>query len=246
MIKPGDHLIIIGRTGSGKTIAGVNAVIEFRKANPSVGITVINHKNSKDWNKLIPPLKKGKVPLYKPERIVNWVVRRGQDYDLEEYLDAVYDKGKPHLIVYDEGTEIPRHWESAKSLWTQGREMKISVFTFTQRPVDVSKYSITQAAYIRVFNVIGRDDLKALDDYMAVPLQAHISPSLYKQGIVIKGKQLEDYHSVLYDVKAGTIEELPPEENLKPQPITQPKPKVPYKKVAFGFLSLAILGRMLT
>lgn len=247
-MKPGEHMTIVGRTGSGKSFKALEVVKQFHTDYPEIGIVIINpKKKATDWDKYIPPFKGDKIPKWKKGAFINWKVKPWQEYELDLFLWSIYDKGLPCLIVFDEGQEIKSHkFPSADSLWRQGRELKIGILTCTQRPVDLSRYAISQASYLEVFNIIGEDDLKALDSYMEIPLRSFISPSKIKaNGEVIEGKKLKEFHSLFYSVKKGSAEILPPIEQTDVEPFVQPKPPLPWKPMLLGSGFFILLMRML-
>jgi len=250
-MKAGDMVLIVGRTGSGKSVEAIERVKEFRARNPSTGIVIINPKPVKtEWDELIEPFPrntdKDGVPVWKAGALINWKVRPWQDSELNEFLWSIYVAGKPALIVFDEGQDIKSNkFASAAALWRQGREMKISVITCTQRPVDMSRYAISQAKEISVYNIIGEDDLKALDSYMEIPLMHYISPSKTRNGVLIEGKRLKEFHRLIYNVRTGKAKISEPIERSLNTPFTPFKPKFPYKGAALGVGIVIILKVLL-
>lgn len=246
-MKLGDMVLIVGKTGSGKSVEAMERVKSFHAANPTVGIVIINPKPvATDWDEIITPFpknpKKADVPTWKAGKLINWKVRPWQDYELNEFLWSIYTTGKPCLVVFDEGQDIKSNkFASAAALWRQGREMKISILTCTQRPVDMSRYAISQAKEISIYNIIGEDDLKALDSYMEVPLLHYIAPSKVKNGVLIEGKRLDEYHHLLYDVRTGKAKIEPPIERTENKRLTPPKKDFPVKPLAIGLSALLLL-----
>jgi len=237
-MKAGDMVLIVGRTGSGKSVEAMERVKQFHAANPTVGIVIINPKPVKtDWDDLIKPFprnpKNYDVPKWSAGKLINWKVRPWQDFELNAFLWDIYTSGLPCLVVFDEGQEITSNkFPAADALWRQGREMKISVLTCTQRPVAVSRYAISQARHISIYNIIGEDDLKVLDSYMEVPLLNFISPSKMKSGELVEGKRLKEYHHLVYDVKTGKAEVMPPIERTQNALLIPPKKPLPVKQLA--------------
>jgi DNA helicase HerA-like ATPase len=225
-LKAGEHLLIVGKTGSGKSLYAKEVVKTFQREKPDIGIVIINPKPVPTfWDDLIKPTKN--PPKWKAGKYINWKVSPWEDDDLNDFLWSIYTTGKPCLLVFDEGQNIKSHlFPSATALWRQGREMKISVITCTQRPIDISRYSISQARYIQVFNIIGEDDLKALDSYMEIPLRAYICPSRVVKGQVENGKKLDEFNSLYYDVKTGDVELIPPVKITKDERFKPSKPNI--------------------
>ena len=242
MIGLGEHGLIVGRTGSGKTKYVLQLVSAFHKKFPKAAIVIINHKNSKDWNALIKPIKRGIVPKFKKGMLLNWAVLPWQDSELNDFLWEVYLKASPTLVVFDEGQNIKdSKFPAAAVLWQQGREMEIGVLTCCQRPVNVSLYAITQATFFTIFNLIGEDDLKKLDGYMEIPLSRYIRPAkVNKDGTETKPVKLKPYHSLLYSVPDGDGVILPPVD-LSVKPLEETKPPFPAAKVAGIGLLISVL-----
>lgn len=164
-MKMGERLLIIGKTGSGKTVRAIHALLDLHRENPTAGILVINHKDEQDICKVIKPNKR--IPkAFKSGDIVHIRPLLGDkeaDEKLNKLLEDVYNVG--NTIVYiDEGLMIPASNRQMMALQTQGRSKKISIILLSQRPKFISLFAITQATEIDVFNVQGRDDIKTLEN----------------------------------------------------------------------------------
>lgn len=244
-MKLGDMVLIVGKTGSGKSVEALERVKQFHARNPHTGIVIINPKPvANQWDKLIAPEVRD-VPVWKAGRFINWKVRPWQDKELNEFLWSIYTEGEPCLLVFDEGQDIKSHkFPSATAIWRQGREMEISILTCTQRPVDMSRYAISQSKVMSIYNIIGEDDLKALDSYMEVPLLAYIAPSKINRGVITEGKRLKKYNHLLYDVETGKASIELPVEITETNAITIPKKSLPIKTI--GMVIAGLIGmRML-
>lgn len=244
-MKLGDMILIVGKTGSGKSVEALERVKQFHARNPHTGIVIINPKPVHNaWDNLIAPETRD-IPVWKAGRFINWKVRPWQDKELNTFLWSIYNEGEPCLVVFDEGQDIKSHkFPSATALWRQGREMQISLLTCTQRPVDMSRYAISQAKQMSIYNIIGEDDLKALDSYMEVPLLSFIAPSKLVRGQVNEGKRLKKYNHLLYDVEAGKATIEPPIEITETKAITLPKKSLPIKTIGMviaGLIGIRIL-----
>jgi hypothetical protein len=246
-MKAGDMVLIVGRTGSGKSVEAIERVKEFRARNPSTGVVIINPKPVKtEWDDLIEAFpsnpKKESIPVWKAGALINWKVRPWQDAELNDFLWSIYVAGKPALIVFDEGQDIKSNkFASAAALWRQGREMKISIITCTQRPVDMSRYAISQAKEISVYNIIGEDDLKALDSYMEIPLMHYISPSKTRNGVLVEGKRLGDFQHLIYNVRTGKAKIAAPVERTPNTMLKVAKKSLPIKHIVTGAAALILL-----
>jgi hypothetical protein len=234
------HYTIVGRTGSGKSVAAAQHLVDWHTANPNGCIVVINPKASKMWDGFINPTTKPKV---QKGALINYHVLPHQKYEVNEVLWDVYEKaaklGKT-LVILDEGQNYTdTAYPAAAALWTQGREKGIEVVTCCQRPSRISISAITQVSYLRIYNVIGSDDLKKLDEYMESPITQYITAGKMKNGEVVHGSKLKPYESAVYDVASGELVIRPPVQMVEPFKLLPPKPKF---KPIYALSALMALG----
>jgi hypothetical protein len=234
------HYTIIGRTGSGKSIAAARHLEEWYKANPTGSVVIINPKASALWGLYIKPVNPGKPIKFRAGDLINFPALPHQKVSVNLLLWDVYAKaieGTKTLVILDEGQNYTdTAYPSAAALWTQGREKGIEVVTCCQRPSRISISAITQANFLRIYNVIGVDDLKTLDGYMDTPITQYISPGKMKNGELIDGKKLPLYHSALYDVAKGSLAIEPPLPLKRPVPLVPPKPRFRVRYALAGAL----------
>ena len=230
----GDHYYIVGRTGSGKSIKALHVLRELVHKNPDAGVLIINHKNEKEINNVLPPYKDllGRITIpskLKNDTRINIIPIAGeQDYEVTNLLREVYFK--ENFIVYiDEGYMInPRNpWLNA--LFTQGRSKNISVILLSQRPKLVSLFAVTQSNKIFIYNVIGNDDIKTLSNVV--------------RGDVLTTQltDLPDFNYVEFDAKTGKTEIKQPEKypiSFKIPLIKRPMPILPI----VGIVGLVLVG----
>jgi len=211
-------LLVVGRTGSGKSVYAQSRVYEWHKAHPKNQIIIINHKNDDGWNTMIPPTDNPHLS----DQFINWVLSAEQDDDLEWLMWELFEKLKANptetLLVFDEGQALNPHSKANKTLWTQGRSLKLTIVTLTQRPAHISLFAITQSSEIVLFNIIGRDDLKKLNDLMDVELSNFIRPETRNE----PAKRLAPFNYVLYDVPDGEAIINHPVPRVHLQPLIEP------------------------
>jgi len=158
--QEGQHVTILGKTGSGKTFLGfqlLNAVIS--KELPGV-VLVMKPKDATvdTWQRR---MKLRRIPHWPPPRIRNRVDKpRGYvlwpklgDFDRdddvlraefnrcfrESYTQAARRNGEPRAIFVDEVVGVSKELRletSLKRLWMRGRSLGIGLWAATQRPFD--------------------------------------------------------------------------------------------------------------
>lgn len=154
---PGEHMAVIGDTGTGKTYLLAKAILPLRRY-----VVVFKVKADKDddakWQgyKRIRSAKGITDPrhdryLLDPE----YKAQAKEGYDL---LERVWRMGG-WTIVIDEGwmTEKLGLQPYIERLLTQGRSQDISVVFGQQRPVTTSRFVISQCTHLFTFRVEGRD-----------------------------------------------------------------------------------------
>lgn len=157
--KIGDHVAVIGDTGSGKSYFLANGLLRMREY-VVVFLTKSDKRDTALW----------KSAGYK-------FVRRAKDIDDARYsrfvvqpryheqaregwllAEKVYRQGH-WTIVWDEYFLAERIGlgEQIEKLLTQGRSNAITVVVGMQRPVAISRFAISQATHVFTFVVEGRD-----------------------------------------------------------------------------------------
>lgn len=158
--EDGQHVTILGKTGSGKTYLG------FQLLNASIGkerpgvVLVMKPRDAtvERWQKV---MKLRRIPHWPPPRIRNRVDKpRGYvlwpklgDFDRdditlrtefdrcfrESYTQAARRNGEPRALFVDEVVGVSKELrleESLKRLWMRGRSLGIGLWAATQRPFD--------------------------------------------------------------------------------------------------------------
>ena len=146
-----DRTVIIGPTGSGKTIwaAWLLSQQRFDKRH----WVALDFKGEELWDKVgdppMRPLRLGAMPgrrgLYRME------VNPGDEDVLEEWLWKVWRKGNIGLFA-DEASLIPQK-RAFKAILRQGRTKRIPVIACTQRPVDCDREIFSESQYRVLFGI---------------------------------------------------------------------------------------------
>lgn len=163
--KIGDHVTVIGDTGSGKTYLMANALLRMRE----FVVVFVTKKDERD------------TALWR--RAGYHFIRRAKDIDNSRFsrfvlqpaysqqaregwrlFERVYHQGR-WTIVVDEFLLAERIGlkEQIERLLTQGRSDQITVVVGQQRPVMTSRFAISQSTHVISFRIDG-DDAKNLGE----------------------------------------------------------------------------------
>lgn len=173
-----DRTVVIGMTGTGKTIFGAWLLSKQRfDERPWVAL---DFKDEELWDRVgdppMRPLSLNQLP--KKKGLYRLDVRPGQDEALEAWLWRVWEKGNIGLFC-DEVSLIPSR-EAFKACLRQGRSKRIPIISCTQRPVDCDREVFSEANYVSVFRVKDARDYKIIQQFtgnaqIERPLQRHWS-----------------------------------------------------------------------
>lgn len=172
--KQGEHVIIIGDTGSGKTFL-TSKILPLRKS-----VIVLRTKPDdikfEGFRKVDLTRKLGGFFDDSGKKIYRFLL--DPDYDLQQReLSLAFEKAWTEggwTIAIDEtyyATQILKLEKQINKLLTQGRSKHITVICGMQRPVFISRFAMSQATHAFIFRCEGRD-LKSLADAL--------SPSIIK------------------------------------------------------------------
>lgn len=146
-----DRSVVIGPTGSGKTIMG--AWLLSRQRFDKRPWVCLDFKDEVLWDQVgdppMRPLKVGSMPgkrgLYRMH------VDPGQEDDLEDWLWEVWRKGNIGIFV-DEVSLVPQK-RAFKAILRQGRSKLIPVISCTQRPVDCDREVFTESQFRVLYGI---------------------------------------------------------------------------------------------
>jgi len=159
----GTREVIVGMTGSGKTLFGMYRVSSYpfhRKP-----LYIFDMKG----DKLIDEIGAEEISISAkpPKKPGLYVVRPlpGEEALVSAYLMQCWAQEKCGLY-FDEGGMIPARDRWFRALLTQGRSKEIDMFILSQRPVNLDRYVFTEASYFAIFKLATKDDRKTVESYL--------------------------------------------------------------------------------
>lgn len=197
--KGNQRSLVVGRTGSGKTVFGLYMlsqmdfdlkpwiIIDFK------GDEHIGQINASPitWHTEVGGLLPG---LYILRLDIS------QQTELETFLENVYRTGNTGLFV-DEGYMIGegyRHSKAFRAILTQGRSKNIGVILNSQRPVWLDMFTKSEANKIVMFHLNADKDRKTMAEFMPDDLG------------IDAYQRLDNFHSIYYDIDANVATTLGP------------------------------------
>lgn len=160
---PGDRTFVCGKTGSGKTRFGVwlFAQNDFN-ARPHI---IIDFKRD-DLIKRISRAKRIGFSDGVPKHPGLYVLQcMPEDGRLEKFLWDVWKQTNIGLYI-DEAFSVPRMSRAYKTILTQGRSLRVSCLSLTQRPVFCAPFVVSEADYIAIFRLMKLDDYKTVQEFV--------------------------------------------------------------------------------
>lgn len=191
------HLLEIGRNGSGKTTAGLwhlsNAPWDRKPA------LIVDSKGDADIEKIgrmhgVKILKKFDEPLNKTG--LHIIRPHPAQIDLlDDLLWRVHQRNNV-IVFIDEGHSLSKS-AALDALLTQGRSKHIPCTVCTQRPSWISRFCFSEASFFQVFSLTDRRDRLIVQQF--IPIER-----------VNLENRLPPFHSWWYDVKADHATEFSP------------------------------------
>lgn len=193
---------ICGRTGSGKTVAACwNLLHRNFMSAPWI---ILNHKRTSLIDNIegahhvdldFMPKKPG-IYIYHP-------LPEDDNVAVTALLWKAHAKGNTGVYV-DEGYMLDPRDPAMRALQTQGREKRIPVIMVTQRPIQLSRFCISEADYFQVFQLNDIEDIKRVKGFIPLDLA-----DLMKTEANAEPK-LGAYHSIWYDVSRNYLVRMAP------------------------------------
>ena len=187
------HILLIGKNGSGKTRAAVWHLAQKDLANSQW--IVINHKREALINSVPGVVFLGMDEFPKPDEPGIYVYQPRPEIDDDAVTDilwTVYEREKVGVYI-DEATMINPRNPALNSLYTQGRSKRTPVITLSQRPARISRYAVSEATFYQVFQLTDRRDRQTIQEYLPTDLDDYMLPQDGNPRI------LRPYHSIYYN-----------------------------------------------
>lgn len=180
-----NRMVIIGRTGSGKTQA---AVWHLSRTNfDEMPWVIFNFKG----DELIDGIEKavhiplGVIPASPGLYVVHPLP--SQQGEVEDYLWQLWEHGNVGIYI-DEGFMLGIN-KAFEAILTQGRSKNIPVIVLSQRPAWITRFVFSEADFFQVFHLNDRRDKKTVEAFVPQNLSM----------------RLPDYHSFYYDVGRDSL-----------------------------------------
>ncbi len=187
---------VIGRTGSGKTQAGL---WHLSLKNFATFPWIIFDTKGDDMIREI-----GKMPATQKIRFIDPIPRRGlsiirplphemKSDQCEDFLWKIHKRGKCGLFI-DEGYMFDKYSDALNALYTQGRSLQIPMITLSQKPKYLTQFTFSESDFFQVFDLNDRNDRKRINEFMPADLERPLQP----------------FHSLWYDVGRRSITNFSP------------------------------------
>jgi hypothetical protein len=187
------RIAIVGRTGSGKTIAGL---WHLSNANFDVMPWVIIDYKTDDHIALIDRAQYIDLDFTPKNPGIYIVQPEPDDPRMFDFLTRIWQR--THIGVYlDEGYMIAENKNAEKrfkTLLTQGRSKHIPMIVLSQRPVWISRFVWSESDFYQVFDIAMEDDVDTIE-------------RMLPKGAFVR---MPDFHSIYYDVSKRHLTYLAP------------------------------------
>lgn len=188
--------VIIGRTGTGKTQAGL---WHLSLNNFQTFPWVITDTKGDDMIReiaTIPGVERlslADTPLKKGLHILRATPEQMKSPAFDAFLARIHARGRCGVFI-DEGYMTDPRCAPLNTILTQGRSLKVPVIFLTQRPAWVTKFAFSEADFFQCFHLNDREDQRTIEKFVPAELD----------------RRLPDYHSLWYDVGRNAVVEFSP------------------------------------
>jgi DNA helicase HerA-like ATPase len=195
-----DRTLIIGRTGSGKTYAGVWLLSQMPIED--MPWIVFDFKGDKSIARIpfAQVIDLNTIPTVPGVYIVRPLP--GDDDKLQSYLQQIWDTEGIGLYI-DEAFQLAKN-TALDAILIQGRSKNIPVIMLTQRPVGISRFAFSESQFLMVFPNHDKRERKTISEFTPLfqsgDLEEHLLPR---------------FHSYWYDVIGNTVTPLKPVPKLE-------------------------------
>lgn len=194
-----DRLLVVGATGTGKTVGGLYFLSQANfQDQPWLVIDTKRDENLNEINYT------GFVssPDQLPDEPGLYIYHGDVDNmaEIEAMLRACFNRENIGVYI-DEGNAVHMgkpYSPALRLIMTQGRSKKIPVIINCQRPVWFDKFAISEAGFYQIFRLNSEDDKKSVANF--------IPPEI----VDVVNTKLDPFTSIYYDVKRNEAVILDP------------------------------------
>ena len=188
---PTHKTAIVGRTGSGKTVAAVwlLSLSDFDER-PWI---VLDYKNDELLNSISRAELIGYDELPELPGIYILKVLPGDEDRVDQWFKSVWEREDLGILI-DEGYMIDPRSQWFNACLTQGRSKRISIIILSQRPVWLSRFVFSEADFFMVFNLTHSKDQDKVREYIQDDERQLLE------------RPLAPFHSYFYDVGRKRLE----------------------------------------
>lgn len=192
---PTHRTSIVGRTGSGKTVAAMwhlsNADFDER---PWI---ILDYKNDELINAIGRAREVGYDEIPEEPGIYILKVLPGDEASVSEWFKRVWEHEDLGIVI-DEGYMIDPRDQWFNACLTQGRSKKIAMIILSQRPVWLSRFVFSEADFFQVFDLTHSKDMDKVREYLRDDDRNQLD------------QELQPFHSYYYDVGQRRLETFGP------------------------------------
>lgn len=199
--KAGQHVLLVGHTGSGKTVAAQDmlmlrkyvVVIATKARDESLDAYIKNgYKKSEEWP---PGWNMRKIIFWrKPKALGDF---RGQQVGIYQVMADIFSRGG-WCISFDDliyVTNTLKLKEPVKMFYTQARSQAISIVANLQRPFWAPLEAISQSTYALVFAARDEHDIRRMAEGLSIPYRELLSAV----------KELEEYQFIFLETGRAPV-----------------------------------------
>ena len=200
---PGDRLMVVGATGSGKTVAGISHLAwqDFDQKpwvlfNTKGDSNLNSIKGSIEWNVHRPPPIKPGIYQVRPKAGIDAEAVRDFLYQIldQENVGLYIDEG--YAIAHAKKINYP-----FQDVMTQGRSKNITCIINSQKPSWIDPFVTSEAGFYQVFRLNDERDKRRLREFIPEDAPVVIKPQSMKEVDTLSlGHRLPPFHSMWYDV----------------------------------------------
>ncbi len=200
-----DRTLILGHTGSGKTVAGLWHLA--RQPLNRQRWVLVDSKNDEHIAGLEERglAREIAITARVPRRRGLYIIRPmpHQREELDAFLWNVHAAGSTGLY-FDEGYMV--EGPALEAILTQGRALGIPVVMLSQRPVWLSRFAISEAQYFHVFALTDQDDWRRVRQFTGLDLSQPI-PEYFSRYYDVRRRRAHAFSPVPMDeANYATIE----------------------------------------